>query len=297
MKNKTIYALGFFDGVHAGHAALLRACRYLADDTGCNAAAVTFSAHPDTLVLGKTPKLINTTEDRVRLLKESGMDDVIVLPFDEQMQSMPWQDFLDMLWDSYGAAGLVCGHDFRFGHKGEGNALRLQIYCEARCAPSVIVPEQKLGEITVSSTHIRTLLEQGDLEEAERFSGHPHMLSGQVISGRKLGRTLGIPTANLALPEEVVALPYGVYACKAAIDGDTYLAVTNIGNRPTVGGHHTTVEPWLLDFDGDLYGKTLTLSFHRFLRPEKKFPDLDALKEEIVKNAGECRKFFENNTK
>lgn len=297
MKNRSIYALGFFDGVHLGHAALLTACRKLADAQGCKAAAVTFSSHPDTLVQGVTPRLINTIEDRVRLLKENGMDHVVCLPFDKKMQTLPWQDFLALLVEHYDAAGLVCGHDFRFGNKGAGNADLLLSYCEETGMPCCVVPEQKLGGITVSSSHIRSLLEAGNMEEAGCFLGHPHILSGEVVSGRKLGRTLGIPTANLSIPEGVVRLPFGVYACKATVDNKTYLAVTNIGNRPTVGGHRITVEPWLLDFDGDLYGKELTLAFYRFLRSEQKFPSLDALKEEIVKNAGETRKFFENNTK
>lgn len=297
MEKKIIYALGFFDGVHVGHGALLAECRRLADKHGCKAAAVTFSSHPDTLVFGKTPRLINTIEDRVRLLKENGMDEVVVLPFDRRMQSMPWQEFLRLLADNYGAAGLVCGHDFRFGHKGAGTAALLQNYCQKQGIPCCVVPEQKLGDITVSSTHIRNLLEEGNVAEANRFLGHPHILSGEVVSGRKLGRTLGIPTANLSIPEGVVQLPFGVYACKAKVDGETYIAVTNIGNRPTVGGHRITVEPWLLDFEGDLYGKDLTLSFYAFLRREAKFPSLDALKEEIVKNAAETRKIFENNTK
>lgn len=297
MNNRYIYALGFFDGVHLGHAALLRECRRLADEHSCKAAAITFSSHPDTLVQGVTPRLINTIEDRVRLLKESGMDEVVVLPFDKKTMSMHWQEFLDRLVETYDAKGLVCGHDFRFGSHGEGNAQLLADYCSRHAMPWAIVPEQKLCGITVSSTHIRSLLEKGNFEEATRFLGHPHILSGTVISGRKLGRTLGIPTANLALPEDTVKLPFGVYACKAKVDGKTYLAVTNIGNRPTVGGHRVTVEPWLLDFDGDLYGKALTLFFYTFLRPEQKFPDLDALKEEIGKNALQTRKFFENNTK
>ena len=295
--NKTIFALGFFDGVHLGHQALLKACRMLADSCGYAAAAVTFSSHPDTLVLGKTPALINTIEDRVRLLQEAGMDDVVVLPFDKQMQSMPWQEFLTLLRESYGAEGLVCGHDFRFGSRGTGNAALLTAYCKEHHMHCAVVPEQKLGDITVSSTYIRTLLEEGKTEEANRFLGHPHILSGTVVTGRQLGRTLGIPTANLSIPEGVAGLPFGVYACKAHVDGETYLAVTNIGNRPTVGGHRITVEPWLLDFDGNLYGKCLTLSFYAFLRPEQKFPSLDALKEEIQKNALQTRKFFENNTK
>ena len=297
MKEKVIYALGFFDGVHLGHQALLRSCRMLAQSCGCRGAAVTFSAHPDTLVLGKTPRLINTMEDRVRLLKQFGMEEVLVLPFDKQMMSMHWEDFLSLLREDYGAEGLVCGHDFRFGNRGEGNATLLSRWCQEKGLVCAVVPEWKLGETPVSSTHIRSLLEAGKLEEAEDFLGHPHILSGSVVTGRQLGRTLGIPTANLLPPDEVVKLPHGVYCCSAAVNGETYMAVTNIGNRPTVGGHRITVEPWLLDFNGDLYGKELTLSFHRFLRGEVKFPSLTALKEEILKNAAETRKFFENNTK
>ena len=297
MKEKTIYALGFFDGVHIGHQALLKECRRLADETGCKAAAVTFSSHPDTLVFGQAPALINTIEDRVRLLQANGMDDVVVLPFDKKMQTLPWQEFLRLLVESYDAAGLVCGHDFRFGNKGQGTADLLCGYCKEANLPCAVVSEQQLEGISVSSTHIRKLLEAGLLEEANRFLGHPHILSGEVVSGRKLGRTLGIPTANISIPEGVVTLPFGVYACTVLAEGKAHLAVTNIGNRPTVGGHRITVEPWLLDFEGDLYGKPLTLSFFAFLRPEQKFPSLDALKEEIIKNAIQTRKFFENNTK
>jgi riboflavin kinase/FMN adenylyltransferase len=281
MKLKTIYALGFFDGVHIGHGALLAECRRMADKLGCRAAAVTFSSHPDTLVLGKTPGLINTIEDRIRLLKEAGMDDVVVLPFDKKMMSCPWQEFLESLVEHYHAAGLVCGHDFRFGNRGEGNADLLAAYCREKNLPWAVVAEQKLGEVTVSSTYIRSLLEAGNMDEANRFLGQPHILSGEVVTGRKLGRTLGIPTANISIPEEVVQLPFGVYACKAYVAGAEYIAVTNIGNRPTVGGHRITVEPWLLDFEGDLYGKQLTLEFARFLRPEQKFASLEALQAQI----------------
>lgn len=289
MEEKTIYALGFFDGVHLGHAALLKACRQMADDLGCKAGVVTFTSHPDTLVKGSTPGLINTPEDRKMLLAGFSMDTVVELPFDRALMTMPWQTFFHLLLESLNAAGLVCGADFRFGNRGEGTAEKLKKACEAEEIPCVVVPEQKLEGITVSSTHIRSLLEAGEVEKANRFLGHPHVLSGEVISGRKLGRTLGIPTANLALPGELVKLPHGVYACKALVEGKSYLAVTNIGNRPTVGGHHTTVEPWLLDFEGDLYGKPLTLEFYAFLRPEKKFDSLEGLKEQILLDTQEVQ--------
>lgn len=293
MNEKTIYALGFFDGVHLGHQVLLQACCQLAAHTGCRAGAVTFSAHPESLISGQPPLLINTVEDRQRLLREFGMTEVLVLPFDEKLRKQPWQDFLEDLLDR-GAVGFICGDDFRFGFRGQGNAQLLADFCRERDLYWSVIPAQTLDDTRVSSTHIRRLLEQGEMAEAIRFLKHPHVLTGTVVAGRHIGTTMGIPTANLELPEGIVCPRHGVYACKAIVDGKQYLAVTNIGNRPTVGGHHVTVEPWLLDFTGDLYGKALTLQFHAFLRPEQKFPSLEALRAEIRKNAEETRKILGN---
>ena len=288
MTEKTILALGFFDGVHLGHQALLRACRQLADQHGLLAGVVTFDSHPGAVLGGEAPKLINTPADRQKLLEQYGMDRIISLPFDEAMMATPWQDFLTRLMAEYNAAGFVCGDDFRFGAKGQGNAMLLKQACEERGMPCAVVSQQMVDGIRVSSTHIRGLLEQGRMEEAVRFLGHPHILSGTVVPGRQLGRTIGIPTANLELPQAVVTPKFGVYACKVG----TYMAVTNVGNRPTVGGHHTTVEPWILDFAGDLYGKTVTVEFYKFLRPEKKFSSLEDLRREIEKNGVQTRHFF-----
>lgn len=290
-----VFALGFFDGVHLGHQALLRECRSLADKLNCRAGVVTFLGHPDDVIRGQTTPLINTSADRSRLLRRFGMDTVIELPFDRQLRNMSYLTFFRMLLAKYGAAGLVCGHDFRFGFRGEGNAEKLSNACREAGIPCVIVPEQKLDGITVSSTHIRRLIEVGEMEAAERFLGHRHFFTGTVVPGRRLGRTLGIPTANLVLPRGLLIPKFGVYICRAAVDGESYPAVTNVGRRPTVGGENVTVEPWILDFDGDLYGKELTLEFCKFLRAEIKFPSLADLQAEIQKNALETRKFFENN--
>ena len=136
------------------------------------------------------------------------------------------------------------------------------------------------------------LLEAGDMAEAVRCLGHPHVLTGPVVSGRHLGRTIGIPTANLALPPQLLCPRHGVYAALACFDGRRLPAVVNIGSRPTVGGTHVTVEPWILDFDGDLYGRTLRLEFYTFLRPERKFDSLDELRAAILHNAEQTREFF-----
>lgn len=288
MKEKVIYALGFFDGVHLGHQALLTACRQLAQQAGCKAGAVTFDTHPETLVTGQAPGLINSIEDRQRLLRSYGMETVLVLPFDRTLQTTHWSDFLTQLVDA-GAAGFVCGSDFRFGAGGAGTAKKLAAFCESRDLPYAIVPQQFLDDVRISSTHIRGLLQDGDVQQAAVFLGHRHILTGQVVAGRGLGHTIGIPTANIQVPDGVLLPKAGVYACQALAEGKLYPAVTNIGSRPTVDGHHVTVEPWLLDFEGDLYGKELTLSFHSYLREERKFATLEDLKAQIQKDATETR--------
>ena len=174
--NKVIYALGFFDGVHIGHQALLAACLTLAADHGCKAGVVTFGAHPDGLVMGEAPRLINTPADRQRLLKqEFHMETVVELPFDEEMRTMDWADFLAMLRRDHGAAGFVCGEDFRFGFKGKGNASTLSWYCHQEGLPCTVVPDQTVDGIRVSSTYIRSQLESGDMATAVRFLGHPQV--------------------------------------------------------------------------------------------------------------------------
>ena len=288
---KIIYALGFFDGVHRGHQALITACRHLAKENNYLAGVVTFDTHPETLVAGHAPALINTVEDRTRLLLSYQISEILLLPFDEDLRNLPWQDFLNMLLEK-GAGGFVCGDDFRFGYRGEGNADKLADFCRQRQLPWAVVPAQNLGSTRISSTHIRQLLEAGEMAQAVEFLGHPHILCGPVVSGKQLGRTIGTPTANLLLPPEVVCPRYGVYACQTVIDGTPSMAVTNIGTRPTVDGDHVTVEAWVLDFDGDLYGQYLPLYFYQFLRPEKKFNSLAELQEEIQKNAEETRKIF-----
>ena len=289
-----IYALGFFDGVHLGHQALLGACRELANANTCKAGAVTFTTHPLTVVCGSAPKLVNTPEDRKKLLKQFHMDTVVEIPFDRALMALDWREFLNLLREEYRAAGFVCGDDFRFGYHGEGTAEKLLGYCKEAHIPCTIVPEQKIGKTRVSSTHIRDLLEQGDMKTANAFLGHPHILTGTVVSGKHLGTTLGTPTANLQIPKGVAIPKYGVYACRAYIEGAQYLAVTNIGTRPTVRGEGVTVEAWLLDFAGDLYGKKLTLAFYDFLRQEKTFASLEELQEEIRRNALQTRKILEN---
>ena len=290
-KDQRVFALGFFDGVHLGHQALLKACVDMAAELGVETAAITFEAHPQSLFSNQIPPLLSKLSDRYRLLLHYGMCHIYPYPVTKEVMSTDWRDFLDQLMDR-GAAGFVCGDDFRFGFRGEGNGEKLRSYCAEKGLPCVIIPEQTMDDTRVSSTYIRRQIEEGDMATAVRFLGHPHILTGEVISGRKIGRSIGVPTANLLIPPGIVVPKFGVYACRVEIEGCSYCAVANVGTRPTVGGHRVTVEPWILDFEGDLYGKEITLEFHKFLRPEQKFDSLEVLRREIRKNAEQTKEFF-----
>lgn len=292
--DKRIFALGFFDGVHLGHQALLRECVRLAEELDCGTAAITFDAHPKSLFSDQAPVLISTVADRKRLLNRYGIRQVYSFPVTKEVMSTPWEAFLEQM-EALGAAGFVCGDDFRFGYRGEGSSETLREYCAARNMPCVIVPQQSLDGIRISSTYIRSQIETGDMATAVRFLGHPYILTGKVVHGHKLGRRLGVPTANLRLPEGVAAPKFGVYACRALVDGKACPAVTNVGTRPTVSGEGITVEPWILDYEGDLYDREITLEFYRFLRPEQKFSSLEALQAEIRRNADQTRQFLREN--
>lgn len=291
-----VLALGFFDGVHLGHGGLLKQARRVADQLHIDAAVLTFDRHPASVITGKMTPLLNTVSERKMLMKSLyKMDEVYILPFDAAMQNMSWQSFAEsILIEKYHAVHVVCGHDYRFGAGGEGNAKRLQEFCAQNGMGFDCISEIRMDGQKISSTLIRMILEQGRVEDAARYLGHRHILCGTVVDGRKIGRTLGIPTANL-MPEHEILLPKnGVYAAKASFDSVSYAAVVNIGVRPTFSGSSVTVEPWLLDFDGNLYGKNLCLEFYAFLREEQKFDSLDALKNEIHHNAEQTRELFAN---
>ena len=292
--DKTIFALGFFDGVHLGHQALLASTVKLAQEKGVTPGAVTFSAHPDALVSGAAPKLLNTADDRNGLLQAYGIQDILELPFDEEVKNTHWGSFLTQLVEA-GAAGFVCGDDFRFGSGGLGTPKKLEAFCKKRGLAYAIVPQQEIDGVRVSSTHIRALLEQGEMEQVNRFLGHPYLLTGEVVEGRQLGRTIGIPTANVLIPDGVAVPKLGVYAGVTVLEGTVYRTVTNIGSRPTVGGHQVRMESWVLDFEGDLYGKTITLALLKFLREERKFDSLEELKAQILLDAEQVKKLTMDN--
>ena len=291
-----VIALGFFDGVHLGHGALLRRAAEEAKKRGCESAVFTFDRPPKEVITGVPCPLINSPEDRAELVKRLyGIDEMLMVPFDDEMRTTPWDRFVtDILVGRYGAVHLVAGHDHHFGHKNQGSPELLREKCAELGLGCDIIPAVTLDGVTVSSTHIRKLLEEGDVETARAFLGHPHVLTQTVGHGRQLGRTIGIPTANLVAPPHVLLPKRGVYAAKITLpDGRAFGGVTNVGVRPTVNnGQDVTVEPWILDFDGDLYGQAIRVEFFRRLRDERKFESLDALRSQIETDAVKTREAY-----
>lgn len=293
---KRVIALGFFDGVHKGHGALLRTVAQVADRLGAKPCAFTFDRSPTAAITGQAVPLLSSVEDRVWLMRRYyGIEEVIVAPFDG-MQKMDWQDFVsEYLQKELGAVHVVAGHDFHFGYMGKGNPQRLQEKCRELGMGCDIIQKVEQDGITISSTYIRTLIAQGEVERADQFLGHPHTLTNRVAHGKKIGTTtLGFPTVNLLIPQGVIVPAFGVYATRVWFDGQCRCAVTNVGVRPTVEDNdgHVTVEGFILDFDGDLYGHEIRMEFYKYLRPEQRFPSMDALAAEIRRNAQQTRDYF-----
>ena len=293
MGNRVI-ALGFFDGVHLGHGTLIRRTVTRAAELGLIPAVLTFDVHPDTLIFASPVPLISSPEDRAELLRrEYGVDDIISIRFDEAMMRMPWDEFILWVKNEFHAAHLVCGHDFSFGYKGLGTPALLREKCRALGMGCDIMPEFTMDGETISSTRIRSLLLSGQVREANRLLGHPHVLTDTVRTGYRLGRKLGAPTVNMRFGEGVLVPAHGVYVGRLTVQGDDTVrkAVTNIGVRPTVSdGDAVSVESYILDFSGNLYGRRIRLEFMDFLRPERKFAGVEELKAQIIQDTEAVRR-------
>jgi len=295
-RKRRVIALGFFDGVHNGHAALMEKVVERARELDATPSVMTFDPHPQSVIFDKPVSLLTSPEDRADLMRlYYGIEDVIITPYTQQRMRQPWDSFvLDTLVREFGAIHLVAGHDFHFGYKGEGNPKRLAALCQELDIGLDIIEKVEQDGITVSSTYIRTLVAQGEIERANEFLGHPYTISDTVSHGKKLGSTLGFPTVNLKLKPNVLPPALGVYATRVWLEnGENHIAVTNVGRRPTVDdGETITVEGFILDFSGDLYGQKVRMEFYKFIRPEEKFPSLEALREEIMRNAQQTRDYF-----
>ena len=285
--NKAVIALGFFDGVHRGHAQLINMAKQRAAELKAQPAVLSFDASPESVITGHQVPLIGSMETRADIVRRVyGVEKVIFYHFDRKIMAMPWKEFIDSLVYEFKAIHFVIGHDFHCGYKGEGNPDRISAYCSELGVGCDIIPKFTLDDITVSSTYIRGLIAGGDIERANYFLGHPYIFSGEVTAGHKVGRSLGTPTINLKCPQDLILPANGVYATRVLLDEKTLPAVTNVGVRPTFDDKdELCMETHILDFNGNLYGKHVTIEFYKFIRSEKRFSDPQKLKEQIAKDA------------
>ena len=308
MRKVAVVTTGFFDGVHLGHRHVLSAVVSSARERGEEAVVVTFWPHPRTVLQqdAREFRILTSLEEKKALLLAAGIDRVEVIPFTREFAAMKADEYLQLLADKYGASLVVMGYDNRIG----SDKLTAEEICISQAVASRPLPTslRSVGPLpftwpraamvsedsnapVISSTKIRKALTEGRVEEANGMLGYRYGLYGAVVAGNQLGRTIGFPTANMQLYEPLKLVPAnGVYAVEAEVLGTTYKGMCNIGMRPTVGGTSRTIETHILDFNQDIYGLPLRIRFVRRVRDERKFPSLDALREQLTLDALNCKK-------
>lgn len=285
-----IATTGFFDGVHLGHRLVIERLVSLAHARGDESLVVTFWPHPRAVLQdgARELRLLTTLEEKKELLKSLGVDRVEVLDFSRSFAALTAEQYLrEILQGRLGVTTLLMGYDNRIGSD------RLTAVSLKPAADEIgveLIELEPFGQGYISSTVIRKMLSEGKVEDAAEMLGYGYSLTGVVVAGNRLGRTIGFPTANLKLYEPLKLVPgRGVYAVDVEVLGRRYRGMTNIGTKPTVGGTATTIETHILDFDEDIYGLPLTVTFFRRLRDEIHFPSLEALKEQLAKDKMACR--------
>lgn len=276
---KTAVALGSFDALHKGHIYVIgKAVEYAKENN--LTALVQLVEIPSRL-------RINTLETRLRILEEMGVEVVVMEQFTESFRSVNYKNFIcEFLSEKYNAAAVFCGDNYRFGYMAEGDTDKLAEGC-SRCGIEVdVIPCIEI-EGVVSSTVIRDFIKNGDMEKAAEYMTRPYAISGTVIHGRGLGKTLGFPTANISIPPDAVIPKTGVYVTKVRLGESVFDGITNVGAKPTVGVDEVNIETYIKGFDGDLYGKTIMVEFIKRLRDIKKFESLNELKKQLEKDKTE----------
>lgn len=294
-QKRSVLALGMFDGVHRGHQALLSLAARAARDLGAETVAFTFTDAPGKL-LGLPVTSLSGPEERIRYLKAAGADRVDMVEFTQAFADLSPEGFIRFLRERYEIAALAAGFNYTFGKYGAGTAETL-LALGAEHGFEILIAEPVLvGGEPVSSTRIRALIGEGRMAQARELLGRPYALTGPVVSARRIGHTLGYPTANVETGDRLLP-PDGVYATLAIVDGVAHPAVTNVGRNPTVAGKRRTVETYILDEDLSLYGAELTVAFLERLREERTFPTLAALSQQIGLDVAAAKKLFDSEEK
>lgn len=283
----TVIVLGTLDGIHLGHQRLIEAGVALKNSHDLHALALTFGRPP------KGAPLLMTPQRKEALLYSMGIDQIFELDFDAVQDLSPEEFFCDILRDTFNARAVVCGSDYRFGKNAAGTAAKLKKLCEQNGVEITVCKTKVALRSKVSSTRVRDLLLSGDTIQAQKLLSRPFCLDGEVLEGRQLGRTLGYPTINQKIESGLLIPKEGVYATVCELDGTRYPAVTNIGPQPTVGGMQPTVETHIIGFDGDLYGRYISVDFYERLRDIYTYSDLSALQDAITNDAVQAETLFQ----
>ncbi len=291
-KNNYI-ALGSFDGLHLGHLSLVRKVKSLAAENDGKSIVFTFKNHPRRFInINNKIELIMTNEEKINVLQKEGIDILAFKDFDEKIMKMMPDEFINWLCKTYNVKGIVVGFNFKFGYKNLGDVKLLKKFEEEYRYKLYVMEPCKIEDEIISSTNIRKELSDGNVRKAFNMLSRPYMLSGKVIDGKKLGRTIGFPTANLEINKQKVIPKKGVYYTNVKVNEKIFKGITSVGNNPTVNGQELTVETYILDFSNDIYGKEINIYFIDRIRDEIKFNNIHELIAQLKKD----KKFAEENS-
>ncbi|MCF6129338.1 bifunctional riboflavin kinase/FAD synthetase [Flavobacterium sp. AS60] len=280
----TIVTIGTFDGVHLGHKKILAQITKSAHDLNCESLVLTFFPHPRMVLQeGTEMKQLNTLNEKIELLNNLGIDNLVVHPFDKEFSRLTAEEFVkEVLVDGFKIKKIIIGHDHRFGRNRTANIDDLISFGETYGFEVEQISAEEIDEVSISSTKIRNALLEGNIELTTTYLGYNYSLSGIISKGKQLGRTIGYPTANIKIEEDYKLIPLnGVYVAKSILNGQIVFGMMNIGTRPTVDGTTQTIEINFFDFKQDLYGQKITVSLLHRMRSEQKFESLDALRNQL----------------
>ena len=283
----TIVTIGTFDGVHLGHKKILAQITKSAYDLNCESLVLTFFPHPRMVLQEDTEmKQLNTLNEKIELLDNLGIENLVVHPFDKEFSRLTAEEFVkEVLVDVFKIKKIIIGHDHRFGRNRTANIDDLISFGETYGFEVEQISAEEINEVSISSTKIRNALLEGNIELATTYLGYNYSLSGIISKGKQLGRTIGYPTANIKIEEEYKLIPLnGVYIAQSILNEKTVFGMMNIGTRPTVDGTTQTIEINFFDFKQDLYGQEITVSLLHRMRAEQKFDSLDTLKSQLSKD-------------
>lgn len=283
----SVVTIGTFDGVHIGHKAILRRLVETAKKEDLDSVVLTFFPHPRMVLQQDMDlKLLNTIEERTQLLQETGLDHLVVHPFTHAFSRLTALEYVrDILVNSLKAKKIIIGYDHRFGRNRTANIENLKEFGIAYGFEIEEISAKEIDDIAISSTKIRKALVAGDIETANSYLGYNFMVTGEVVRGKAIGRTINYPTANLKLKETYKLVPKnGVYIVQSNLNDEIIFGITSIGTNPTVGGIEKTIETHFLDYDKDLYGEEITIEFLKFIREEETFDSIETLRQEIAKD-------------